>query len=61
MSLGRDIFAEGQAYVALSRVSTLSQLFLLELDPRAFRANPRALAFDTDEKNKKSTKRLKLV
>ena len=38
--LNREIFADGQAYVALSRVQRLSQLHLWCLDREALQANP---------------------
>lgn len=45
IDLGRNIFAEGQAYVALSRVRSLEGLYLLDFDPSRIRANPRVTAF----------------
>ena len=38
--LGRDIFASGQAYVALSRVRTMSYLVLWEFHPSAIFLEP---------------------
>jgi ATP-dependent DNA helicase PIF1 len=39
ISLGEEIFEDGQAYVALSRLSGLEQLTLAKFSPRAFRTN----------------------
>ena len=39
IKLGKDVFEAGQAYVALSRVKSLSALFLLAFDPIAVFAN----------------------
>jgi hypothetical protein len=38
------MFAEGQAYVGLSRATTADQLFLTELDFSAIKADPEAIA-----------------
>lgn len=45
MDLGRRIFAEGQAYVMLSRLTRLDNLVLTAFDRASIRANPRALAW----------------
>lgn len=44
--LGPSVFAEGQAYVALSRVRNLKGLFISELYPPCIKANPDAIAFE---------------
>ena len=36
---GKDVFEDGQTYVALSRVKTLEGIFLIALDIRAIKAN----------------------
>jgi ATP-dependent exoDNAse (exonuclease V) alpha subunit len=38
--LNKEIFADGQAYVALSRVQRLSQLHLWSLERGAFKSHP---------------------
>lgn len=45
-NLGTSIFADGQAYVALSRVRNLRGLFISEFDPESIMANKTALKFD---------------
>jgi ATP-dependent DNA helicase PIF1 len=45
MDIGRSIFADGQSYVALSRVKTLDGLYLSEFNPTKIRANPIVTAF----------------
>ena len=40
LDIGGDVFADGQAYVALSRLRTLGGLSLRNFHPRAVRANP---------------------
>lgn len=45
IDLGRDVFANSQAYVALSRVRSLSALHLLHFDETKIRASPEALSF----------------
>lgn len=43
--LGKKVFAEGQFYVALSRVRTLKGLGILALDPTKVRANADVISF----------------
>ena len=43
--LGSSIFEFGQAYVALSRVKTLKNLALIDIEKESFRLNPRVKAF----------------
>lgn len=43
--LGVSVFAPGQAYVALSRICSADQLYLLSFTPDAIKAHPRALQF----------------
>lgn len=45
IDIGRTTFAEGQAYVALSRVRDLESLYVLDFDPAAFMANEKVLAY----------------
>jgi ATP-dependent DNA helicase PIF1 len=45
IDIGPTTFEYGQAYVALSRVRNLESLYIWELDPSAFRAHPKVLAF----------------
>ena len=42
---GQETFADGQAYVVLSRVRTLEGLHLTALDPGAIRADPKVARF----------------
>ena len=44
MTLNRNIFSDGQAYIRLSRCYTLEQLFLSHLDWDAIKADPEATA-----------------
>lgn len=48
--LNSDVFAYGQAYVALSRVRSADQLVLTEFRPACIRAHPRALEFEQSVK-----------
>lgn len=45
MDIGRSIFADGQSYVALSRVKTLDGLYLSEFNSNKIRANPLVVEF----------------
>jgi len=45
MDIGRSIFAEGQSYVALSRVKTLDGLYLSEFYSTKIKANPLVVEF----------------
>jgi hypothetical protein len=45
MDIGRSIFADGQSYVALSRVKTLDGLFLSEFNSTKIKANPLVVEF----------------
>jgi hypothetical protein len=45
MDIGRSVFAEGQSYVALSRVKTLDGLYLSEFNSTKIRANPLVVGF----------------
>ena len=57
INLGKTIFAQGQAYVALSRVTSLQGLGLLAFDPTKVKAHPDVLQYynslnDSNEKPK---------
>jgi hypothetical protein len=45
MDLGSNIFADGQAYVALSRVKTLSGLYITKFAPDSIKASERVKKF----------------
>ena len=45
VSLGKTVFAEGQFYVALSRVRTLNGLGILSLDPSRVKADKKVITF----------------
>lgn len=45
IDIGRSTFEMGQAYVALSRVKALDSLYIYDLEPSAFRAHPKVVAF----------------
>ena len=45
IDIGRSTFEMGQAYVALSRVKALDSLYIYELEPSAFKAHPKVIAF----------------
>lgn len=45
IDLGNRVFADGQAYVALSRVRSLEGLYLMDFEPDGIRANSRVQAF----------------
>jgi len=43
----RHVFEYGQAYVALSRATTLAGLHIVDFDQRGFRAHPKVLQYYT--------------
>ncbi len=45
MDIGKDIFAYGQTYVALSRIESLDGLYLSEFKPDRIRAHPKVKEF----------------
>lgn len=45
VDLGRNIFAYGQAYVALSRIRTMDGLYLRDFIPSRIRSNPKVVEF----------------
>lgn len=45
MSIDKNMFAPGQAYVALSRMRNLNGLFLTNFDPVAFKVDKKVVAF----------------
>jgi ATP-dependent DNA helicase PIF1 len=45
IDIGPSTFEVGQAYVALSRVKSLDSLYVFDLDPLAFKAHPKVVAF----------------
>jgi ATP-dependent DNA helicase PIF1 len=45
LSLGKEIFAPGQAYVAISRLTSLNHVRLLDFDSQCIRADPDAIEF----------------
>lgn len=61
-----DFWAEGQVYVALSRVRSAKGLYLESFDPRKIKAHPKALAFckrkpaPENSEDGRSNKRLKV-
>jgi ATP-dependent DNA helicase PIF1 len=60
-SIDKTVFAYGQAYVAISRVTTLEGLTLKSFDPTVIRAHPSVLSFfETDFQQAKSS-RLKIT
>lgn len=44
-ALGKSVFADGQAYVALSRVRSSDGLYLTEFDPKCIKANKAAVKY----------------
>lgn len=40
LDLGKDVFSDGQAYVALSRLRDIGGMVLLSFEPRGVKANP---------------------
>lgn len=46
VDVGRNIFAIGQTYVALSRVTALENLFLVNYDPSKIRVSKKVVLFD---------------
>jgi len=50
------VFAHGQAYVALSRIGCLSQLYLQSYDRTKITAHPAVLAFDEAQRRKQQEK-----
>lgn len=49
-ALGKSVFAEGQAYTALSRVRKAADVTLLEFDPSCVKTSRKALKFYEDNK-----------
>ena len=45
VGLGKSVFAEGQSYVALSRIKSLSGLGIIALDPTKIKANSEVIKF----------------
>jgi len=45
IDLGDNVFAEGQSYVALSRVKSLEGLYLSELNPHRIKANKKVIEY----------------
>jgi ATP-dependent DNA helicase PIF1 len=45
IDVGESTFEYGQAYVALSRVRSMESLYIFDIKPSAFRANPAVAAF----------------
>jgi ATP-dependent DNA helicase PIF1 len=45
-NLGQSVFADGQAYVALSRVRNLNGLYITNFYPKCIKASKKALAFE---------------
>jgi ATP-dependent DNA helicase PIF1 len=44
LALNKNLFSEGEAYVGLSRATTLDRVFLMQLDFDAIEADPEAIA-----------------
>ena len=45
MDIGRDVFAYGQTYVALSRIKSLDGLYLSSFEPKKVKSNPNVKAY----------------
>ena len=45
IDIGEKTFECGQAYVALSRVKSLDSLYIWDVEPSAFKTNPKVIAF----------------
>lgn len=50
LDIGRDVFSDGQAYVALSRMRNLHGMSLIRFEPKCVRANAAVVSWYTDKK-----------